>query len=446
VLLTDVFPPRSGGSGWSTFYLGKSLAERGHGVRILRPDWDSASMRPALRMGEYEGMPVEWVQLPPTPDWAVKAGLGTAWRERQATDLMAKRAVRLAIAGQADVLHGQHKASASATSIAVCRARSKGARIVSVATVRDYWPLCPASTRLFTRGDGTTFECRSCHRLPDYLRCCYAGRRSPLGMSLSLARWLATRRASRLLAACDATIAVSRYVRAELAMSGRVPREKLVSIPNLVHIPSVGRALSAPWPLHDISPQDRYALFVGKLDTNKGAHYLPETMQGAALDMPLVLAGDGPLRSHLEEAARSKGLDFRFHDWLDNDAILRLMHSATLLLFPSAWQEPLSRVLLEACAASAAIVAMNTGGTGDIIEHGESGWLVGDVTELIEGARMVASDHALNAHLRSGARRQAETTFSSDRVAGQVEQLYSSLLTGLQNPKSKIQNLKSETE
>ena len=418
-------------------------------MRILRPDWDSASMRPTLRLGEYEGLPVEWVHLPCPPTWAEKAGLGTAWRERQATGLMAKRAARLAIAGQADVLHGQHKASASAASIAVRRARSKGARVVSVATVRDYWPLCPASTRLFMRGDGTTFECHACHRLPDYLRCCYAGRRSPLGMPLSLARWLATRGASRLLAACDATIAVSRYVRDELAMSGRVPGEKLVSIPNLVHLPSVARSLAASWPLHDISPQDRYALFVGKLDTNKGAHYLPEIMQGAALDMPLVLAGDGPLRSHLEDAARSKGLDFRFHHWLDNDAILRLMHSATLLLFPSAWQEPLSRVLLEACAASAAIVAMNTGGTGDIIEHGESGWLAGDVADLTDGARTVASDHALNARLRSGARRRAETTFSSDQVASQVEQLYSSLLTGLAknpNPKSKIQNPKSEAE
>jgi glycogen synthase len=412
-------------------------------VRILRPDWDSAATHPALRLGEYEGMPVEWVQLPRTPGWAEKAGLGTAWRESEATRLMAKRVARLAVAGQADVLHGQHKASASAASISVRRARSKGARVVSVATVRDYWPLCPASTRLFARGDGATFECHACHLLPDYLRCCYAGRRSPLGIPLSLARWLATRRASRLLAACDAIIAVSRYVRDELGISGRVPGEKLVSIPNLVHLPSVARALSAPWPLHDISPEDRYALFVGKLDTNKGAHYLPETMQGAALDMPLVLAGDGPLRSHLEDAARSKGLDFRFHDWLDNDAILRLMHSATLLLFPSAWQEPLSRVLLEACAASAAIVAMNTGGTGDIIEHGESGWLAGDVTDLIEGARAVASDHALNTRLRAGARRRAETTFSSDRVAGQVEQLYSSLLKPL-NPQSAIRNPQSE--
>jgi glycosyltransferase involved in cell wall biosynthesis len=233
-----------------------------------------------------------------------------------------------------------------------------------------------------------------------------------------------------LLERCDATIAVSRYVRDELAASGRVKPERLVTIPNLVHLHSVERALMGPWPVSDVLPEDRYALFVGKLDTNKGAHLLPGIMEHASLQMPLVLAGDGPLRDKLELEAESKRLDFRFHDWLDNDSILKLMRSATILLFPSAWQEPLSRVLLEGCASSAAVVAMRTGGTADIIRHGESGWLADDNAGLAEGARVVASDQALNARLRAGARRQAETTFSSERVAAQVEQLYERMRTG----------------
>lgn len=427
LLMTDVFPPRSGGSGWSTFYLGKALAVRGHNVRVLRPDWDHAGRRPALRFDEYEGMPVEWVAMSAAPIWAQKAGAGKAWREREATRVMAKRAIRLALAGEVEVLHGQHKASASAASIAAHQARLKGAQAVSVATVRDYWPLCPVSTRLFTRRNGETFECRECHRLADYLRCASDGILT-LKLPLALARWVATRNASKQLAGCDAVIGVSKYVRDELSMSGRVPGEKLVSIPNLVHLSSVERAIHGPWPLEDVSSDDHFALFVGKLDVNKGAQYLPDVMKSAGIGMPLVLAGDGPLHSELERQASVKGLDFRFHDWLDNDAILRLMRSATLLLFPSAWQEPLSRVLLEGCAAGAAIVAMNTGGTGDIITHGESGWLAQDIAGLVEGARAIASDEALNARLRAGARRQAETIFASDHVAAEVEQLYANLL------------------
>ncbi len=310
--------------------------------------------------------------------------------------------------------------------------------MVSAATIRDYWPLCPVSTRLFTRSNGDTFECPSCHDLRVYLRCVSSTDRSPLKLSPAIVRWLATLGSSRQLATCDQIIAVSRYVRDQLALSKRVPGQKLVNIPNLIHLPSVELALASPWPLHDISLQDRFALFVGKLDTNKGAQYLPEVMERATLKMPVIVAGDGPLRPELERAAASKHLDFRFYEWLDNDAILRLMHSAALLLFPSAWQEPLSRVLLEACAASAAIVAMNTGGTGDIISHGESGWLASDPATLAAGARAVATDPTLNARLRAGARRRAETVFSSDRVAAEVEQLYLNLLAEHQPSDSPI--------
>ena len=77
--------------------------------------------------------------------------------------------------------------------------------------------------------------------------------------------------------------------------------------------------------------------------------------------MPVVLLGDGPLKAEIEADAAPRGLDFRFYSWLDNDAVLRVMQAAQVLLFPSAWQEPLSRVLLEGCAAGAAILRARHG-------------------------------------------------------------------------------------
>jgi glycosyltransferase involved in cell wall biosynthesis len=243
-----------------------------------------------------------------------------------------------------------------------------------------------------------------------------------------MARWLRTWAASRALARCDAVIAVSEYVRSELARSGRVPEGRLASIPNLVHLPSVDRALSSPWPLHDISPEEPFLLFAGKLDTNKGVRLLPLALERARVGLPLVLAGDGPLKGWLEEQARERRLDVHFCDWLDNDAVLRLMHQARALLFPSAWQEPLSRVLLEGCAAGAAIVALDTGGTLDIIEHRESGWLARGMGDFAEGIQRVCYDDDLNRQLRAGARRRAEERFAAPVVSARVERLYRKLL------------------
>lgn len=401
-------------------------------MRVLRPDWESNTRKPGIRSEEYEGLPVEWVTLPAAPLWVAKAGLARAWREREAVRLMARRAYTLALSGKVDVIHGQHKASAGAASIAVSSARKKGAWVVSVATVRDYWPLCPVSTRLFTDHYNATFECDECHSLREYIRCASASGSSPLQTPLSIARWVGTLRASMMLAQCDTTIAVSRYVRGELAKSGRIKAANLASIPNLVHLPSVEASMSSAWPLPDISPEDPFMLFVGKLDMNKGANLLADPLAQSTVRLPVVFAGDGPLRAELEQAASSLDLDYRFYDWLDNNAVLRLMRSARLMLFPSAWQEPLSRVLLEGCAAGAAIVAMNTGGTPDIITHGESGWLASDLQSFAEGIRQVATDDALNARLRAGSRHQAETVFASDRVATEVESLYEKLLAGVQ--------------
>jgi len=374
LLVTDVFPPGSGGSGWSTFYLGKALSERGHDVKVLRPRYDLPSRRPALRRTQFGGLAVEELAIPTPPAWTQRPGLQRAWQEREGARHLGRRAAQIAVRDGVDVLHGQHKVSTLAVAAGAAHARSRGAHLAAVATVRDYWPLCPVSTRLFTSRNGDRFECRECNRFSKYMSSVLSeGRASPPGVLLSSTRWLATRQAARKLASCDAVIAVSRYVRDELALSGRVPGERLYAIPNLVDLPSVDRAMGGEWPLHDISPEHNFALFVGKFDANKGATMLPEAVARSGVSLPVVLLGDGPLKAEIEADARRRGLDFRFYSWLDNDAVLRVMNATRALIFPSSWQEPLSRVLLEGCASGAAICALDTGGTSDVIVDGRSG-------------------------------------------------------------------------
>jgi glycosyltransferase involved in cell wall biosynthesis len=429
LLVTDVFPPGSGGSGWSTFYLGKALSERGHHVEVLRPRYDLPSRKPALRRTHFGGLAVEELVVPDPPAWTRRAGLQRAWQEREAARHLGRRAAQIVLREGVDVLHGQHKVSTLAVAAASARARSHGSRVGAVATVRDYWPLCPVSTRLFNSRDGGWFECRECHHFSRYMAAVLAEHRSgPSSLSLLSARWLATRQAALRLASCEAVIAVSRYVRDELALSGRAPGERLYNIPNLVDLPSVDRAVAGEWPLPDISPERTFALFVGKLDVNKGAAMLPKAVATSGIEMPVVLLGDGPLKAEIEADARQSGLDFRFYDWLDNDAVLRVMRAARTLLFPSAWQEPLSRVLLEGCAAGEAICALDTGGTPDVIVDGQSGWLASDMASFIEGIKRLAEDDSLNQTLRAGARARAERVFAAPKVAAEIETLYCALL------------------
>ena len=146
--------------------------------------------------------------------------------------------------------------------------------------------------------------------------------------------------------------------------------------------------LAAPAPLarFGLQPNQPFLLFVGKLDPSKGAGLLPAALAAAGVGagLPVVFAGSGALQRWLEAQGQARGLDFRFGDWLDNADALRLMKRATVLLFPSAWDEPLTRVLLEGCAVGATILALHTGGTADIIEDGVNGRLVGDMGAFAE--------------------------------------------------------------
>jgi len=110
--------------------------------------------------------------------------------------------------------------------------------------------------------------------------------------------------------------------------------------------------------------------------------------------------------------------------WLDRREVFRWLEHATVLVFPSNWPEPLSRVLIEASALSVPIAAMNTGGTPDIIVDEETGLLSSSVGELASDVARLAADAPLRGRLGEAARRRAESHFDSAVVIDRMEKLY----------------------
>ena len=104
------------------------------------------------------------------------------------------------------------------------------------------------------------------------------------------------------------------------------------------------------------------------------------------------------------------------------------MRHAAMLVFPSAWPEPLPRVLIEASALGCPIVAVRTGGVGDVVVHGETGLLARSADQLSAHARRLQRDPALAARLGAAARRRVDAVFDTDVVTEQHEALYASLL------------------
>ena len=100
------------------------------------------------------------------------------------------------------------------------------------------------------------------------------------------------------------------------------------------------------------------------------------------------------------------------------------MRHATALVFPSRGPESLSRVLLEAGALGVPMAAMDTGGTGDIVEHERTGLLSASAEALGADVARLMADRSLAARLADAGRQHVERTFDSRAVIAKVEALY----------------------
>jgi len=223
------------------------------------------------------------------------------------------------------------------------------------------------------------------------------------------------------LARAGATLAVSEAVAGELRAAG-VPRVEVV--PNVID-PVETRALAEPPPAFALP--DRFLLFVGKLEENKGVRMLVPALAAARTGLPLVVLGEGTLTHALKFEAARQGLTVVQQGWAQRVDVLGTMARATALVFPSLWPEPLSRVLLEALALGTPVAAMDTGGTREILQDGQSGLLVSDVGGLADAVARLVGDDGLRAQLAEAARGRA-LAFAPEALVPRYESVYRRLL------------------
>lgn len=410
---SDVFPP-GGGAAWSTHALARALIEQGHEVEVVVPQrglsgvqGEQAAGVPTVRWG-YNAPRLPFVQNYARYErlWPRLANWLTAEGERH----------------RPAVIHAQHVQTCPPAMIA-----GKRLGVPVVVTVRDHWPWDYFTLGL--HGDHVPYGAQSWASLATEL----PARQGPLRGALALPAipyMLAhLRRRQRYLAQADAVIAVSHYIARRL--DGLVAPERIHVIPNLVDLPTIDRIIATP---PEPAPGEPFLLYVGKLEPNKGAGLLGPIFRsyqllGAAKPPKLLICGNGPLRGTIERDLTALGVDFALLDWINHDDALRLTARCELLLFPSLWGEALSRVLLEAAAAGAPMLAMPTGGTGDVIVDSESGALAATAAQFAQRMAALLSDSTARRSLGTNARRVAEQRFAKEVVVQQVEALYRQLET-----------------
>jgi glycosyltransferase involved in cell wall biosynthesis len=144
-------------------------------------------------------------------------------------------------------------------------------------------------------------------------------------------------------------------------------------------------------------------------------------------DIHFVVAGDGELRSTLENEARSLLSDkVTFLGWVDD---LPALYSALDVVVLTSRNEGTPVALIEAAAAGRPAVATDVGGVGDVVLHGKTGCLVAPGDEDALARSIIGSlDPIVGAALGRAGREHVADRFSSRRLVHDIAALYDDLL------------------
>jgi len=273
----------------------------------------------------------------------------------------------------------------------------KSAGVPVLQTLHNYRLVCPAAT-LFAGGE----RCRRCARslAPGVRSGCYRNSRL---QTAAVTAMLATHRRSSTWKRCvDSYLVPSSFCRDYFVDAG-LPARKLHVRPNFL--------------AHDPGPRSgpgEYALFVGRLSAEKGVIEMVRAWQRLP-DVPLLIAGDGPLRAEVARAA-NPGTRVELLGQLDAAQTIARIKSARFLVFPSRWYEPFGMALLEAAACGVPAIASRIGAVPELVMDGRTGVLFDpdNFDELIEAVHWAWSHAAETERMGHAARQHYLKNFTAE--------------------------------
>lgn len=269
------------------------------------------------------------------------------------------------------------------------------ARVPVVATLHNYTQVCPSGT-LYRDGAPCT-DCVGRLPLPAVRHGCYRGSAAAtvpvaIGFLANRRRWLSS--VSRFLC-------ISATQRDTLVAAG-MPAARLAVKYNFVPDTEVRR-----------SGPGKHLLYLGRLAEEKGLRVLMAAWDRARVDVPLVIAGAGPLEAEVAAWAANRP-DVRFAGLRDRTASRALVAEAVAVVVPSVWLETFGLVVVEAAAAGVPAVVTAHGSLAELVADGRTGLThrPGDAAGL--AAALERMTPALAHTLGTAARARYEEAFTPE--------------------------------
>jgi glycosyltransferase involved in cell wall biosynthesis len=173
------------------------------------------------------------------------------------------------------------------------------------------------------------------------------------------------------------------------------------------------------------SGRGSYLLFLSRVSHEKGPHLAIDVAK--KIGMKLIIAGN--VDGNDEKYFRSEILP-----WIDGDQIkyfgeadfeqkIELMSGAHCLLAPITWPEPFGLFMIESMACGTPVIVLNKGSAPEVVEHGETGFVVNTLSEMIDAVYKVPQID------KAACRRLVERRFNVPRMADDYLRAYNKVLS-----------------
>jgi glycogen(starch) synthase len=177
-------------------------------------------------------------------------------------------------------------------------------------------------------------------------------------------------------------------------------------------------------------------LYLGRLSPEKGIDVAIEAFRLIVDRFPsarLTIAGDGPMRSDLEQQAIRLGISHTidFIGWVVPEMVSSLLNNHTIVLMPSR-EDSFPLVALEAALMARPVVATHVGGLPELVIHQQTGLLVQseDAQAMVEAVAVLLSSPEIAIRYGQAGRRRVQEVFNWKQHVDGYDALYRKLLSG----------------
>jgi glycosyltransferase involved in cell wall biosynthesis len=379
-MLTWEFPPRIvGGISTHVYNLARNLAQKGLDVYVMTCDFPNAP-----ETEEIDGVYVKRIDSykAPSPDFATWVYLMNMNLQRESASVINR------LRGRVDIIH-VHDWLAATAGIGLKHIF----RVPLVATIH--------STEIGRRGALRTNYDRMIHQTEAWL--CHEA-------------WK--------------VICCSEYMASHVRWAFGLSSDKVSVIPNGVDVKNFEEKFDkAEFRSKFATPDEKIVLYVGRLVYEKGVHVLinavPKVL--SKVNAKFVIVGDGYMKNSFKTQVNHMNLAHKiyFTGFVDNKTLWALYRCADVVVVPSLY-EPFGITALEAMAAQTPVIASDTGGLKEIIQHEQTGIKVypGNVDSLVWGITRVLLDPGFAEWIKSNAYKRVLEYYNWDRISQKTKELY----------------------